>query len=108
MLMESKFHPPIIEQEIIGFHELPNGEVDRTTMLLTDNDDHKFSLTIATAKSVENLIRDEFENEGEQEDAEPIFVVPDNKLDPEIIDDVLKLPARLLGKFLVEQSVSRE
>jgi hypothetical protein len=108
MAMAEKFHPPIIDSEMIGLHERLGGGIDRATLLVTDADNHQFSLTVATTSEYERSLADEWNVQNTNEESEPVFLIPAQQLDADVIDTVVNLPPKLLSKYLVEQYVTLE
>lgn len=98
----SEFKPPIISSEIVSYHE-DDGEVDRATLQLIDSGGKSFSLTVETQNEFEERVSDEVTSGIESTGNEPVFLVPDKDLTPDIINEILEVQPRLLGRFLVEQ-----
>lgn len=102
--MKDIFSPPVREAEIATLHRNLAGELDRATILLTDDDKKVFSLTIATSHDFrQNTLEDIFDNQPVDEE-EPIFVVPDKEISTDLIQEIVAMPHELLAHYLVAQA----
>lgn len=105
----SEFEPPITNSEILSYHEISDGFIDKATLAITDAKGQSFTLAVESQIEHDKRLIDEVRSEGVPEgEAEPVFVMPGDKLGPEDLDEVLGLPAKTLSRYLVRQELEQE
>lgn len=96
----SEFSPPVAEYTITSFGELPSGEAEAITLMLRDANNRLFSLHVEAADARQ---APDSEDDPEETEKEPVFVVPGATVDTEVIEEILDLAPRLLRRYLVSQ-----
>ena len=101
MIGTEEFSPPLRQEEVTGKTEGPEGHISSISLLLTDANDKLFSLHVKTDANFIASVAEDLDDDNERE---PVFVVPSMSIDSQVLTDITQgVTPGLLKLYLVPQ-----